>query len=100
MASVMRIVSAAVRTGWFCWRHKRLTLAAAVGLLIVLPLLTGSGGGAFFLNLVGLGIAALVVRRILQAGNRRKQAQARQANCRCNCQRQRSQSTQQQGGTP
>ena len=100
MTSVMWIVSAAVRTGRFCWRHKRLTLAAAVGLLIVLPLLTGSGGGTFFLNLVGLGIAALVVRRIVQAGNRRNQAQARQANCRCNCQRQRRQSTQQQGGTP
>ena len=94
MASVMRIVSAAVKTGRFCWRHKRLTLAAAVGLLIVLPLLTGSGGGAFFLNLVGLGIAALVVRRIVRGGR------GRRANCRCNCQRQRSQSTQQQGGTP
>ena len=100
MASVMRTISAAVKTGRFCWRHKRLTLAAAVGLLIVLPLITGSGGGAFFLNLIGLGIAALVVRWIVQAGNRRNQAQARQANCRCNCQRQRSQSTKQQGGTP
>ena len=58
--------------GRFCWRHKRLTLALAVGLLIVLPLLTGSGGGTFFLNLLGLGIAALVVRRIVQAGNRRQ----------------------------
>ena len=100
MTSVIRAISAAVKTGRFCWRHKRLTLAAAVGLLIVLPLLTGSGGGAFFLNLIGLGIAALVVRRIVQAGNRRKQAQARQAGCRCNCQRQRSQSIKQQGGTP
>ena len=77
MTSVMRTISAAVKAGRFCWRHKRLTLALAVGLLIVLPLLTGSGGGTFFLNLVGLGIAALVVRRIGQAANRCKAASAR-----------------------
>ncbi|MXZ91020.1 MAG: hypothetical protein F4Z05_06050 [Chloroflexi bacterium] len=84
MTSVMRTISAAVKVGRSCWRHKRLTLALAVGLLIVAPLLTGSGGGIFFLNLLGLGIAALVVRRIVQAGNRR------QARCRCNCNRQRT----------
>ena len=91
MTSVMRIISAAVKAGRFFWRHKRLTLALALGLLIVAPLLTGSGSGAFFLNLLGLGIAALVVRRIVQAGNRNR------ANCRCNCNRR---NTQQQGGTP
>ena len=94
MTSVMRTISAAATAGRFCWRHKRLTLAAVAALLILGPLLTGSGGGVFFLNLVGLGIAALVVRRIVQTGNRRKQA-----GCRCNCQRQRA-NTQQQGGTP
>ena len=94
MTSVMRTISAAVKTGRFCWRHKRLTLAAVVALLIVGPLLTGSGGGVFFLNLVGLGIAALVVRRIIGGGR------GRQAGCRCNCRRQQRQSTQQQRGTP
>ena len=94
MTSVMRTISLAASIGRFCWRHKRLTLAAAVALLILAPLLTGSGTGTFFLNLVGLGIAALVVRRILQGGR------GRQAKCRCNCQRQQRQSTQQQGGTP
>jgi len=94
MTSVMRTILAAVQVGRFCWRHKRLTLALAVGLLIVLPLLTGSGGGTFFLNLLGLSLAALVVRRIVQSGNRRQQA-----NCRCNCNR-RNANTQQQGGTP
>ena len=93
MTSVMRTISAAVKAGRFCWRHKRLTLALAVGLLIVGPLLTGSGGGTFFLNLLGLGIAALVVRRIVQAGR------GKQVNCRCNCNR-RNTNTQQQGGTP
>ena len=71
MTSVMRTISAAVKVGRFCWRHKRLTLALAVGLLIVTPLLTGSGGAVFFLNLVGLGIAALVVRSIVQTGKLR-----------------------------
>ena len=87
MTSVIRAITLAATIGRFCWRHKRLTLALAVGLLIVGPLLTGTGVG-FFLNLVGLGIAALVVWRIVQAGNRRKAAQARQANCRCRCHRQ------------
>ena len=93
MTSVILAISLAANLGRFCWRHKRLTLALAVGLLIVLPLLTGSGGGTFFLNLIGLGIAALVVRRIVQAGKRNR------TNCRCNCNR-RNANTQQQGGTP
>ena len=80
MASVMRTISLAASIGRFCWRHKRLTLATAVGLLIVLPLITGSGGGTFFLNpvfstgeaLIGPGIAALVVRRIARVGVRNR----------------------------
>ena len=88
VTQVVRLTALSVKAGRFIWRHKRLTLALAVGLLIVAPLLTGSGGGAFFLNLIGLGIAALVVGRIVQAGNRRKAAQTRQANCRCRCHRQ------------
>ena len=93
MTSVTRAITLAANVGRFCWRHKRLTLALAVGLLILAPLLTGSGGGTFFLNLIGLGIAALVVRRIVQAGNRSR------TNCRCNCNR-RNANNQQQGGTP
>ena len=79
------VVVAVVR---FIRRHPRASIAAAVALLILGPLLTGSGGGAFFLNLVGLGIAALVVRRIMRAGDRRKEAQARRTNCLCHCHRQ------------
>ena len=73
MTSVIRTISAAVKAGRFLWRHKRLTL----GLLTLAPLLTGSGGGTFFINLLGLGIAALVVRGIVQAANQRKAAPAR-----------------------
>ena len=79
----------------FIKRHPRASIAAAVALVILGPLLTGSGGGAFFLNLVGLGIAALVVRRIMRGANRRNAAQARQANCRCNCHRQQQTANQQ-----
>ena len=95
----------AVRAIGFIKRHKRASIAVAVALVILAPLLTGSGGGAFFLNLAGLSIAALVVRRIMRAGDRRKAAQARQANCRCHCHRQQpgqpqTANQQAQGGTP
>ena len=100
-----QLKAAVVAAVGFIKRHPRASIAAAVALVILGPLLTGSGGGAFFLNLVGLGIVALVVRRIMRANDRRKAAQARQANCRCNCHRQQSaqQQTakqQAQGGTP
>ena len=102
-----QVKAVAVQVGGFVKRHPRASIAVAVGLLIIGPLLTGSGGESFFLNLVGLGIAALVVRRIMRANDRRKAAQARQVNCRCRCHRQGqhhgqqgTQQTQQQGGTP
>lgn len=76
-----------IPVGGLIRRYHRLILVVAVAALVVMPLLTGSGGGAFFLNLAGLGVAVLVVRRIMRAGDRRKAAQARQANCRCRCHR-------------
>ncbi len=79
------IHAATVKVVGFIKRHKKASIVVAVVLLIAGPLLTGAGGGAFVLNLVGLGIIALVVRRIVQAGNRKQAAQARQANCRCRC---------------
>ena len=90
----------AVAVGGFIKRHKRASIGVAVALLIAGPLLTGTGGEAFFLNLGGLGIIALVVRRIVRANDRK---QARQANCRCHChrnQRRQQTNTQQQGGNP
>ena len=84
---LVQFKAVAVAVVGFIKRHPRASIAAAVALLILGPLLTGSGGGAFFLNLVGLGIAALVVRRIMRANDRRRAAQARQANCRCHCHR-------------
>ena len=93
-----QIKAVAVAVVGFIRRHKRASIAVAVALLIAGPLLTGTGGETFFLNLVGLGIAALVVRRIVRANERRQAARARQANCRCRCHRQ--QQTQQHGGRP
>ena len=78
----------AVAVGGFIRRHKKASIAVAVALVIAGPLLTGTGGGGFFLNLVGLGIIALVVRRIMRANERKQALQARQANCRCRCHRQ------------
>ena len=89
--------AAAVSVVGFIKRHKRASIAVAVALLIAGPLLTGTGGETFFLNLVGLAVIALVVWRIVGA---RESKQARQANCRCHCHRQQRRSTQQQGGTP
>ncbi|MDE2842772.1 MAG: hypothetical protein OXN21_05245 [Chloroflexota bacterium] len=90
---LVQLKARAVPVGGFIREHRRLILALAVGLLIVLPLLAGSGGGTFFLNLVGLGISALVVWRVARAGNRNR------TTCRCNCNRRKA-NTQQQGGTP
>ena len=96
---LVQIRAVAVATGGFIKRHKRLSIAAGVALLIAGPLLTGTGGETFCFNLIGLGIVALVVRRIVRANERRQAAQARQANCRCHRQ-QHTASTQQQGGKP
>ena len=103
-----QLKAVAVKVGGFIKRHKRLSIAVVVALLIAGPLLTGTGGETFFLNLAGLGIIALVVRRIVRASERKQAAQARQANCRCHCHRQQQRKArpaqpatqQQQGGTP
>ena len=94
---LVQIKAVAVAVVDFIKRHKRASIAAGVAVVILGPLLTGSGGEGFFLNLAGLGIVALVVRRITRANNRRQAAHARQSNCRCRCHGQ--QQTQQQGGT-
>ena len=99
---LVQLKAAAVSVVGFIKRHKRASIAVAVTLLIAGPLLTGTGGETFLLNLVGLGVIALVVRRIVRANEKK---QARQANCRCHChrnqRRQHQTATQQQyGGTP
>ena len=87
---LVQFKTVAVAVIGFIRRHPRASMAVAMAVVVLGPLLTGSGGGAFFLNLAGLGIAALVVRRIMQAGK------GRQAGCRRNCHRQNSRKS---GGT-
>ena len=99
---LVQLKAAAVSVVGFIKRHKRASIAVAVTLLIAGHLLTGTGGETFLLNLVGLGVIALVVRRIVRANEKK---QARQANCRCHCHRnqrrqQQTATQQQQGGTP
>ena len=50
-----QVKAVAVQVAGFIRRHPRASIAAAVALVIVGPLLTGAGGGAFFVNLVGPG---------------------------------------------
>ena len=46
------------------WKRKRVVVAAVVALIVAAPLITGDGK-LVFLNLVGLGIGALLLRRFL-----------------------------------
>ena len=62
-----QVRSLAVKVVELIKRHPRASIAAVAALVIAGPLLTGAGGEAFFLNLIGLGIVALVVRRIVRA---------------------------------
>ena len=45
------------------WNRKRIVVFA-MALLLVAPLLLGAGAGAAAMNAVGLGLAAMVVRRL------------------------------------
>ena len=53
---------------------RRRIVVAAVALLVVAPLLLGAGAGAAAMNAVGLGLAAMVVRRL----SARKRTQRRE----------------------
>ena len=46
------------------WKRKRVMVAGVVALVIAAPLITGDGE-LFFLNLVGLGIGLLLLRRFM-----------------------------------
>ena len=46
------------------WKQKRVVVAGVVTLVVAAPLITGDGE-LVFLNLVGLGLGALLLRRFL-----------------------------------
>ena len=63
-ATVPRVGSVAAGFGGFVRRRKRASIAVAVAMLLFAPLLTGDGE-LVFLNAVGLGLGALLLRRYL-----------------------------------
>ena len=52
----------------FAMQRRRMTVTVVVALLLVVPLALTGDGEVFVLNAVGLGIAALVVRRLTRFG--------------------------------
>ena len=52
------------------WKRKKVAVAGVGALVVAAPLLTGDGE-LFFLNLVGLGIGALLLRRFKRRAVRR-----------------------------
>ena len=52
------------------WKRKKVVVAAVVALVVAAPLITGDGE-LVFLNLVGLGIGALLLRRFMRRPVRR-----------------------------
>ena len=61
---VPKVRGLAVKAGGFMRRCKRLTIAVVVAALLLRPLVT-TDGELVFLNAVGLGIGALLLRRFL-----------------------------------
>ena len=68
----------AVKAGGFMRRRKRLTIAVVVAALLLGPLVT-TDGELVFLNAVGLGLGALLLRRFIRPGDRQRTGRAQQA---------------------
>ena len=57
-------------------RRRRLAMAMAVGVLILLPLLSGDPE-VFVLNAIVIGLAALVIRKLVMRSRRRQRISGR-----------------------
>ncbi len=77
-ATVSRVKAVSVGVGGFIGRHKRLTIAVVVALLLAGPLVTGDGE-LVFLNAVGLGFGALLLMRFVRPSGRQRTGRAQQA---------------------
>ena len=66
---VIRLIGAVVG---FAMRRRRLSVAVVIVALLVVPLALTGDGEVFVLNAVGLGIAALIVRRLTRFGGDRR----------------------------
>ena len=65
---VIRFIGAVVG---FAMRRRRLSIAVVIVALLVVPLALTGDGEVFVLNAVGLGLAALIVRRLTRFGGGR-----------------------------
>ena len=70
-ATVSRVKAVAVGVGGFIGRHKRASIAVGAALLLAGPLVTGDGE-LVFLNAVGLGLGALLLRRFARPNGRQR----------------------------
>ena len=77
-ATVSRVKGVAVKAGGFIRRRKRLTIAVVVAALLFGPLVT-TDGELVFLNAVGLGLGALLLRRFIRPAGRQRTGGAQQA---------------------
>ena len=77
-ATVSRVKVVSVGVGGFIGRHKRASIAVGVALLLAGPLVTGDGE-LVFLNAVGLGLGALLLRRFARPNGRQRTGRAQQA---------------------
>ena len=77
-ATVSRIKAVSVGVGGFIGRHKRASIAVGVALLLAGPLVTGDGE-LVFLNAVGLGLGALLLRRFAKPNGRQRTGRTQQA---------------------
>ena len=68
MKAWKRVIGAVVG---FAVRRRRLTIAAVIVALLVMPLALTGDGEVFVLNAFGLGIATLIVRRLTRFGGGR-----------------------------
>ena len=66
---VIRFIGAVVG---FAMRRRRLTIAVVIVALLVVPLALTGDGEVFVLNALGLGFAAVIVRRLARFGGDRR----------------------------
>ena len=64
---VRQVIGAVVGT---VVRRRRITVAVVIATLLVVPLALTGDVEVFVLNAVGLGIAALIIRRLARLGRR------------------------------
>ena len=98
-ATVSRVKAVSVGVGGFIGRHKRASIAVGAALLLAGPLVTGDGE-LVFLNAVGLGLGALLLRRFARPNGRQRTGRmtGRQQATRAHQARQTARATQHEGG--